>query len=481
MANEWLREIPTAVRSIRDLEATIGSARVQVLADAAERLRAALGSRRIVNVNSSVSGGGAAEMLRDLIPYARDAGIDCRWIAIGGDPGFYAITKRIHYRMYGFVGDGGPLGPEERRRYELVHAGVADQLTRLVRPGDIVLLHDPQPLGLAGVLRTVGVRTAWRCHIGRDDPNEHTEQAWSFLRPYLENVEAFVFHRRKYAPAWLDENRVVAIPPSIEPFATKNRPLAPPTAAEIVAFCGLRQSTSTGAPVSFTRRDGRPAVVHRPADVLQSGAPPPAEAPLVTQVSRWDPMKDMPGVMTAFADHLDGLGEAHLLLAGPSVTATADDPYAAEVLLQCMSLWRRLPYQARARIHLACLPMADVEENALVVNALQRESDVVVQKSRAEGFGLTVAEAMWKARPVIATAVGGIRDQITKGTGLLISLDDVDAFGLAIGSLLRSPAKRSAMGAAGHERILESFMPDRHLLGFADLFTAMVVATRDGA
>jgi trehalose synthase len=470
MADEWLRSVSTPTRSLDDLERPLGRARVQALKSELEVLRATLGRRRIININTSMSGGGAAEMLRDLIPYVRDAGIDCRWIAVGGAADFYTITKRIHYRMYGFAGDGGPLGVVEQRCYEKVHAAIADQVAQVVRSGDLVLLHDPQPLGLAPWLAAVGARTVWRCHIGRDQPNEYTDQAWSFLRRYLELAEAYVFHRRQFAPTWLDKKRVVAIAPSIEPLAIKNRPISNAVASEILAFCGLRQGRTTGKPIRFSRRQGGTGVVQRPADVLQSGPPAPADVPLVAQISRWDPMKDMRGVMTAFADSVGDMGDSHLMLAGPSISATSDDPYGAEILLDCMSQWRRLPYQARARIHLVCLSMADIEENALVVNAVQRQANIIVQKSLAEGFGLTVAEAMWKSRPVVASAVGGIRDQIAGESGILVDPEDSGAFGSALGSLARSPAEQLRMGVAAKQRIFESYMPDRHLIDFAKLF-----------
>jgi trehalose synthase len=136
---------------------------------------------------------------------------------------------------------------------------------------------------------------------------------------------------------------------------------------------------------------------------------------MVVQIARWDRQKDMVGVLRGFADFVVGDGGAQLVLAGPVVTAVADDPEAAAVFDECLEAWRHLPHHARTRIALACLPMADVRENAVIVNALQRHATVVVQKSLAEGFGLTVSEAMYKRRPVIASAVGGIVSQIVDG------------------------------------------------------------------
>lgn len=473
MTVERLLEVETRQRSVHELEKILGSERVDVLRNELEALRITLGDRRIVNINSSVSGGGAAEMLRDLIPYVRDAGVDCRWIALIGKPEFYTITKRIHHRMYGSAGDGGSLGVAERRIYEEAHAAVAEQVARVVRPGDLVLLHDPQPIGLAPALAAMGARLIWRCHVGRNEPNEYTEDAWSFLRSYVELAAVCVFHRAQFAPTWLDGRKILAIAPSIGPLAVKNMPVSEAVAEDVMVFCGLRQGQATGRPVSFRRRDGGTGRVQRPADILQSGSPVPSGVPLVAQISRWDPMKDMPGVMNAFADSIEHLGEAHLLLAGPSVAATSDDPYGAEVLLDCMSQWRRLPYRARSRIHLACLSMADLEENALVVNAIQRQASIVVQKSREEGFGLTVAEAMWKSRPVVASDVGGISDQLAGGHGILVDPEDAGALGSALETLIQSPAMQREMGAMARQRIFESYLPDRHLTDFAKMFRSV--------
>ena len=246
--------------------------------------------------------------------------------------------------MYGFPGDGGPLGVAERQCYENVHAALAGQVARLVQPGDLVLLHDPQPLGLAPALAATGARTVWRCHVGRDEPNEYTDQASSFLRRYLELAEAYVFHRRQFAPPWLDKERVVAIAPSIEPLAIK-KPAGQYDRRQ--RDLGVLRTSSAGRRVSRSvsgRRHGGTGVItagRRPA----VGPPAPAGVPLVAQISRWDPMKDMRGVMTAFADSLEDLEDSHLILAGPSISATSDDPYGAEILLDCMSQWRRLPYE----------------------------------------------------------------------------------------------------------------------------------------
>ena len=197
---------------------------------------------------------------------------------------------------------------------------------------------------------------------------------------------------------------------------------------------------------------------------------------MVVQVSRWDPLKDMGGVMQGFAEYvLDG-SDAHLVLAGPVVTSVADDPEGAEVLQDVWRAWRDLPHAARSRVQLVCLPMADNDENAAIVNALQRHATVVVQKSLEEGFGLTVTEAMFKSRPVVASAVGGIVDQIDDGvTGLLLDdPTDLASMGALVRELLGDQAMRVRLGSAARQAAVDRFLPDSSL----SAWTAVVASAR---
>jgi trehalose synthase len=239
-----------------------------------------------------------------------------------------------------------------------------------------------------------------------------------------------------------------------------------------LSYVGLLAGGGSPPAVPFTRRDGSPGRVNRRVDVLQTGPPAPADAPLVVQVSRWDRMKDMAGVMTGFARHVDPSLGAHLLLCGPAVTGVADDPEAAQVLDECTRIWRQLPHATRSRVHLACTPMADPDEAAAIVNAIQRHATVVVQKSLAEGFGLTVAEAMWKERPIVASAVGGIVDQIDDAQhGLLVAdAADLAAFGTAVERLLRDPDEAAQLAHNARARAISEFLGDRHLEQYGHLF-----------
>jgi trehalose synthase len=470
-----LEDVHVAACTPQRLAPLIGPERAKRFEATAKAARELLAGRRVLNVNSTASGGGVAEMLRTLLAYARGAGVDTQWVVIKGDPHFFTITKRIHNNLHGAPGDGGPLGNSERRHYEEVARANADELLAQVRPRDIVLLHDPQTAGLAHALARAGVIVIWRCHVGADVANEHVDRAWEFLRPYLDPVDAYVFTRRQYTPPWADPERTVVIPPSIDPFSAKNQEVAPADVEAILHYVGLLEGDHPGGVATYQREDGSVGRIDRHVDVLQTGPPPPADAPLVVQVSRWDPLKDMAGVMTAFAEHVDGVGPAHLLLAGPVVTGVADDPEGAATFEHCIEVWRRLPHAERSRIHLACLPMHDTDENAIIVNAIQRHAAIVTQKSLAEGFGLTVAEAMWKSKPIVASAVGGIVDQIVSGEhGLLI--DDPRghaAFGHAVRRLLDDRLYAERLGANARARAIEEFLGDRHLAQYAQLFAQL--------
>ncbi len=443
----------------------IGAERTAVLADTSAALaRELIGERRIVNVNSTATGGGVAEMLHMLLGYVRGIGIDVRWLVIGGNPDFFAVTKRLHNHLYGGPGDGGPLGAEQHAIYADALAPEVAALADCLRPGDVVVLHDPQTAGLAEAAGRRGCTVVWRCHVGIDEQNDHSRVGWEFLRPYLEPyVDHYVFTDAGFAPGWVASDRCSVIWPSIDPFSPKNQDMSDETAEAILTHTGLiaGRTGDTG----FVRADGSPGRVERRADVVRAGPPPPPDTPLVVQVSRWDVMKDMEGVMTAFVDHVDPSLGAELVLAGPVVSGVADDPEGEQVLDRVWTAWRDLPGAGRARVQLVCLPMDDLDENAAIVNALQRHAAIVAQKSLAEGFGLTIAEAMIKGTPVVASAVGGIVDQVIDGeSGLLIrEPTDHREFAAAISSILADDDLRARLGRGARQRAVGSHLGDTHL------------------
>jgi trehalose synthase len=314
----------------------------------------------------------------------------------------------------------------------------------------------------------------WRCHIGVDWENEATRAGWDFLRPHLSPVERFVFSRREYAPSWLPDSKVSIIPPSIDPFSPKNQDLDTATVQAILVTLGVLDGAAPQVPARFVRRDGDLDIVTRSADVTGEGRPGP-EDPVLLQVSRWDRLKDMAGVMRGFADHVVPGGSGYLMLVGPAVAEVADDPEGAAVYGECLLQWHDLPPAARARILLVTLPLEDIDENAAMVNALQRHATVIAQKSLAEGFGLTVSEGMWKRRPVIGSAVGGIIDQIAEGTGILLpNPTDLQAFGQAVRRLLADPAEAARLGQAAHVHVRENYLEDIHLRRYAGLLGTLI-------
>jgi trehalose synthase len=212
------------------------------------------------------------------------------------------------------------------------------------------------------------------------------------------------------------------------------------------------------------------------ADIVRTGPPPSATTPIVCQVSRWDKLKDMKGVMKGFARFVDSTKKAHLALVGPNVSGVADDPEQVAIFEETAAAWRELPYAARCRIQLICLPMDDIEENAAIVNALQRHAKIVIQKSLEEGFGLTVSEAMWKSTPMVGSAVGGIQDQIEHGVnGLLVQdPDNLEEFGVAVSCLLNDRPQAETMGIEARERVRKDFLASRHLEQYGKLLVSLI-------
>ena len=430
--------------------------------------------RVIWSVNSTARGGGVAEMLQSLIAYSRGAGVDARWVVIGGEAPFFTVTKRIHNMLHGSPGDGLGLGPEADRIYRDTSEANARELRELVRPDDLVLLHDPQTAGLVAPLRETGAKVTWRCHVGVDLANDVAREAWGFLLPYVREAEVYVFSRDAFVWDDLDRSRAVIIPPSIDAFSAKNQELPQSAVAAILRAAGLQDGSGRRGIPAFVRHDGTPGRVDRHAD-LHRGEPLDPTQPALVQISRWDRLKDHTGVMEAFRDEIGPRGSGHLVLAGPSTAAVADDPEGREVLEEILALRETCPPDVRRRVHVASLPMDDTEENAAIVNALQRRADVVAQKSLAEGFGLTVSEAMWKGRPLVASDVGGIQDQIVDGeSGLLVEPHDLPAFATAVRSLLDDAERAGRIGSRAREQVRHMFLGPRHLTQYVELFTRLL-------
>jgi trehalose synthase len=456
--------------------------RLEAFDRGAEEARELLDGRVVWNINSTAHGGGVVELLRPLLAYARGAGVDARWTVIEGPPEFFELTKRLHNRLHGELGDGGPLDENARRLYEEVLAQNAEQIGPRIREGDVVIVHDPQPAGMIESLIAAGASVIWRCHIGLDTPNELAREAWAFLRPYVLPADVYVFSREAFVWEGLDRDRTVVIHPSIDAFAPKNVGLDPATVRAVLEASAVLPGSPDPSTATFERPDGTPGRIERQAKIVEDERLHP-DAPVVLQVSRWDTLKDPLGVIEGFAEYVPADTGAHLVYAAPDVEAVADDPEGVRVLREAIALRERLPEAARRRIHLASLPMEDDDENAIMVNALQRHARVIVQKSLAEGFGLTVAEAMWKARPVVASRVGGIQEQIVDGeTGLLLDdPHDLAGFGAAVGGLLSDPERAERMGVRGRERVRDRFLSVRSLLDYLGVIRGVLKPTASKA
>lgn len=461
----------------------------------AEGLAARLTDRTIWMVSSTARGGGVAEMLPAIVSLLRDLGFRVEWVVIGGaDASFFELTKRIHNLIHG-AGDPD-LTAEDRRLYEEVNRANAAALRELVRPGDIVVIHDPQPLPIAHYLRDIELVTVWRCHIGLDTETVATRAAWSFLAPYLEAYDGSVFSAPEYIPGRL-ARRATVIFPGIDPLAHKNRELSLRESIEVMCNGGLIPCPGP------TVGERYPSLAQR---VLPDGTWAPAAVseniglltrPIVTQVSRWDRLKGFLPLMEGFAalkrsihdgertgdpPHQRRLELARLVLAGPDPTAIQDDPEARDVLDELRSAYTALPPAIREDIAILLLPMHSLEENALMVNALQRASTIVAQNSLREGFGLTIAEAMWKRVPVLSNARAcGPRQQVRDGLDGRLVADPANPLELrlALSDMLADPVRLERWGQSAQRRVHEHFLVFGQLRAWGRLLPTLM--SRKGA
>jgi trehalose synthase len=377
---------------------------VDFLLRLAERVR----GRRFVHVNSTRVGGGVAEILNRLVPMLTELGVDTAWEVIEGDPEFFTVTKAFHNALQGAE---VPLADAQLEHYLAVSRKNA---VRLALAGDLVLIHDPQPAVLVEARPSEG-RWVWRCHIDLSTPHR---RVWAFLRRFISWYDAAVFSLPAFAhPLSIPQFLVY---PSIDPLSDKNRLL---DALEV--------------------------------DKALSELAVPADKPMLLQVSRFDRFKDPVGVINAYR-MVKRYYDVRLVLAGGGA---ADDPEGALVLAEV-----RAAASGDPDIHVLDLP-ADAH---LQINALQRAATIVLQKSTREGFGLTVAEAMWKGKPVIGGATGGIMVQVQPGvTGYTVRSVEGAAFRLR--QLLGDPDLMRAMGEAGREHVRQNFLITRHLRDYLSL------------
>lgn len=387
----------------------VGKSEVEELFLLAGKLK----GKSIQNINSTAVGGGVAEILRRMMPLFRELGVNIWWDVIKGDDRFFHITKKIHNSLHGVEVE---LTKEEFDYFLQVNIENSHEISNY---GDIVFIHDPQPIALIERKREIGRKWIWRCHIDFTSPKAET---WEFLKNFIEKYDCAVFS----APSFSRKIsiRQVLISPSIDPLSDKNKELPEEKINEICEKFGIDRKT-----------------------------------PIITQISRFDYLKDPVGVIKAYRlvkEHID----CQLVLAGGGAS---DDPEGMKVLEEVKNEASGDP-----DIHVLFLPPgSDIE-----INALQRASTVILQKSLREGFGLTVTEALWKGKPVIASAVGGIPLQIAhKYSGILTHSIEGTAFWIK--QLINEPNFAKRLGENGKEHIKNNFLITRHIREYLLLFLSM--------
>ena len=392
--------------NIEEYRSIIGQPIIDDLKLLAEKLK----GKVIQHINSTAVGGGVAEILNCMVPLLRELEVDTRWDVIKGGEQFFEVTKKFHNALHG--------KPEEITRQDFYIFTETSQknIEALDIHGDIVFVHDPQPIAL--VKKKAGNKWIWRCHI---DVSNTNQRVWKFLENFIAHYDSAVFS----APSFSQRLpiRQFLISPSIDPLSDKNKELPRETIDSVLKKYNIKD-----------------------------------DKPIITQISRFDSLKDPIGVIEAYKQ-VKKYFDCQLILAGGSA---ADDPESAQVLEKVMA-----KSEHDKDIHILLLPQDDI-----VVNALQRASDVIVQKSLKEGFGLTVAEALWKSKPVVASNVGGIPLQIKhKYSGLLCH--SIDGASFAIKQFLANPEYAKKLGQNGKEHIRNNFLIARHIREYMLLFLSL--------
>ncbi|MBN1471436.1 MAG: glycosyltransferase [Syntrophaceae bacterium] len=463
----------------------IFSAPVGELRNEAKSIAAKLRGRTIWMVNSTASGGGVAEMLPSVIALMNNLGLRFRWAVIQSDrQEFFSLTKRIHNLIHGDTASGADLGPEDAKLYETVNLENAASFKKELKPEDILVVHDPQPLPLGQILtRELGITAVWRCHIGLDRRLEATKTAWRFLKPYLDGYRHTIFSAPEYIPDYCADRSTI-IHPAIDPLSHKNQELSVTKLTGILCNSGLLTPYEPVVTPNFRNRvtmltENGSYVVPNHLGLLFR--------PIVLQVSRWDRLKGWSSLLEGFvrlkSSAVVNNGEnkiqrkrkrlelARLVLAGPDPGAVADDPEGEEVLQQMQRRYASLDPKLRRDIAIILLPMKSHKENALIVNAMQRCASIIVQNSVQEGFGLTVTEAMWKRKAVLGTTACGIRRQVRDGIdGSLVSdPENPDEIADKLGLLLNNSLRRYNMGRSGQRRVYDHFLIFRQMSSYIKL------------
>ncbi|MBM4446734.1 MAG: glycosyltransferase [Chloroflexi bacterium] len=364
-------------------------------------------------INSTFIGGGVAEILEHMVPLLNQLGVDVRWNVINGSDEFFEVTKKFHNALHGKHEKISP------RDFALFSEVTERNLEEMSFYGDIVFVHDPQPVGLIAKKKEIGKKWVWRCHIDVSSPDR---KVWRFLRGFIVDYDAAVFSAPNFAQQL--PIRQFLITPSIDPLSDKNKELDSGTIDTVLAKYGLV-----------------------------------SDKPMITQISRFDRLKDPLGVIEAFEMVRKSI-DCQLVLAGGTAT---DDPESEEVLEEV-----RKRVEENPDIHVLLVP----PESDIEINALQRAATIIIQKSLKEGFGLTISEALWKAKPVVASAVGGIPLQVkNKFTGLLCYT--VEGAAYALKQLLSNPEYANWLGQNGKEHVKQNFLITGHLKDYLLMFLSL--------
>jgi trehalose synthase len=416
-----LQTVDIGKRSVEAYRGIAPDAILEHLIRSARRLR----GLRVVHVNATPYGGGVSELLRSLVPLMNDLGIVADWKIISGDDAFFKVTKFMH---------NGLQGARERLREQdkKVYLVNAEKNARLFgEQYDVVIIHDPQPAGLLSYCDKGAARWIWRCHI---DTSHTSRDVWDFLKDLLRDFDGAIFTMREFIPPDFPVRTVAIIPPAIDPLSPKNMPLPEATARQILDWIGIELNQ-----------------------------------PLMTQVSRFDPWKDPLGVIAAYRLAREEFPDLRLALVG---SMALDDPEGWEIYREITAEQRKDP---NIHVFTNLTGVGNIE-----VNAFQRLSNVVVQKSIREGFGLVVSEALWKGRPVVAGRAGGIPLQMADDAGGKL-VDSVEECAEAVIHFLKNPEDAEKLARRGQERVRRHFLLPRLLLDELSLLHRVVGERRVAA
>ena len=403
---ELLQDVRVGSQTIDAYASIMGEERYDELRTLANHLKGA----RVLHINSTAYGGGVAELLRSNIPLLRSLGINADWVIIRGDNPFFNVTKGFHNALQG---GAYHLRTKSKETYLANNSRNARYLADAVDTYDYIVVHDPQPAALRALHGPNGAKWVWRCHIDTSSPNS---RLWKFLKPYVEVYDAMVFTMEQYVSPDLPREKICIIPPAIDPLSPKNVELPAELCKKIVSWVGIAE-----------------------------------DRPLITQVSRFDPWKDPLGVIEVYRKVKAQVPGVQLALLGH---LAMDDPEGWRIYEQVQMTSRDDP-----DIHLFTNFTA---ASSIEVNAFQSISDVVIQKSIREGFGLVVAEALWKGAPMVAGRVGGIPLQLEDGVGGFL-VESVEECAEKVLYLLGHAARAREMGQAGREHIRANFLTPRLL------------------